>query len=66
MLGISRVGFWVSGGFLTVSVCEAIYPRSVRVPWAGRLWGGQNIPMHSFCAWLAIKNSSGTQDRLGI
>ncbi|TYJ99971.1 ty3-gypsy retrotransposon protein [Cucumis melo var. makuwa] len=44
------------GGFSIASAWEAIRPRGGRVRWAGLLWGRGNIPKHSFCAWLAIKD----------
>ncbi|XP_016902060.1 uncharacterized protein LOC103496880 [Cucumis melo] len=52
------------GGFSIASTWETIRPRGGRVRWASLLWGGENIPKHSFCAWLAIKDMLGTRDRL--
>ncbi|TYK19523.1 reverse transcriptase [Cucumis melo var. makuwa] len=54
---------WPRGGFSIASAWEAIRPRGGRVLWDGLLWGGGNIPKHSFCAWLAIKDRLGTRDR---
>ncbi|KAL0534487.1 hypothetical protein IC582_028778 [Cucumis melo] len=58
---------WVpshQGGFSIASALDTIRPRGGRVRWVGLLWGGGNVPKHSFCAWLTIKNKLGTRDRL--
>ena len=58
---------WVPGShdsFFITSAWETIRPHSSRVGWSGLLWGGGNIPKHSFCAWLAIRDRLGTRDRL--
>ncbi|KAA0049769.1 non-LTR retroelement reverse transcriptase-like protein [Cucumis melo var. makuwa] len=66
-LSVSDSWVWVpgrQGGFSIASAWKAIRPRGGRVLWDGLLWGGRNIPKHSFCAWLAIKDRLGTRDRL--
>ncbi|XP_050938813.1 uncharacterized protein LOC127148660 [Cucumis melo] len=66
-LSVSDSWVWVpghQGGFSIASAWEAVRPRGGRVLWDGLLWGGGNIPKHSFCAWLAIKDRLGTRDRL--
>ncbi|KAL4038493.1 hypothetical protein IC575_002114 [Cucumis melo] len=66
-LSVSDSWVWVpgrQGGFSIASAWEAICPRGSRVLWDGLLWGGGNIPKHSFCAWLAIKDRLDTRDRL--
>ncbi|KAL0561777.1 hypothetical protein IC582_002218 [Cucumis melo] len=66
-LSVSDSWVWVpgrQGGFSIASAWEAIRPRGGRVLWDGLLWGGGNIPKHSFCAWLAIKDRLDTRDRL--
>ncbi|KAA0036886.1 zf-RVT domain-containing protein [Cucumis melo var. makuwa] len=58
-LSVSDSWVWVpgrQGGFSIASAWEAICPRGSRVLWDGLLWSGGNIPKHSFCAWLAIKD----------
>ncbi|XP_020250863.1 uncharacterized protein LOC109828245 [Asparagus officinalis] len=36
----------------------------ISVPWYKTVWGGLNVPKHSFISWLAIQNRLLTQDRL--
>ena len=58
---------WVPGSrdsFSITSAWETIRPHSSRVGWSGLLWDGGNIPKHSFCAWLAIRDRLSTRDRL--
>ena len=58
---------WIPGNhdnFFITSAWDTIRPRSVRVGWSGLLWGRGNIPKHSFCSWLAIRDRLGTRDRL--
>ena len=65
-LSVSDSWVWVpgrQGGFSIASAWKAIHPRGGRVLWDGLMWGGRNIPKHSFCAWLAIKDRLGTRDR---
>lgn len=58
---------WIPGrysGFFIESGWDTIKSRSVQVHWASLLWGGRNVPKHSFYAWLAIKDQLGTRGRL--
>ncbi|XP_038882204.1 uncharacterized protein LOC120073425 [Benincasa hispida] len=50
--------------FTVASLWESLYPRHPRVAWACLVWSEDNIPRHSFCARLAVKDRLGTWDWL--
>ena len=42
--------------FSVTSAWEVLKPRHPKVPWACLILFGGNIPRHSFCVWLVVKD----------
>ncbi|KAA0037609.1 kinesin-13A-like [Cucumis melo var. makuwa] len=55
-IGLDGEWQWPRGGFFIANAWDTIHPQGGRVRWACLLWSGRNVPKHSFCAWLAIKD----------
>ncbi|XP_050207652.1 uncharacterized protein LOC126657072 [Mercurialis annua] len=56
--------FSKSGKFSINSAWDYFRTKYPKVPWWKIIWGSGCIPKHSFIAWLAIKKSLKTRDKL--
>ncbi|XP_020270900.1 uncharacterized protein LOC109846087 [Asparagus officinalis] len=53
-----------SGKLRLSDLYNALSPVSQEVPWYNLVWGGLNVPKHSFICWLVLQDRILTQDRL--
>ncbi|GAV70785.1 zf-RVT domain-containing protein [Cephalotus follicularis] len=50
--------------FTIKAALEAIRPYNNRVEWSSMVWFPNNIPKHSFCAWLTVLGTHNIKDKL--